>query len=44
MIQQVIDVHNNILYQDNRSAILLETNEKLLSSKRTRTLVYDISL
>jgi hypothetical protein len=36
MIQQGIDVHNNILYQDNRSAILLETNGKLLSSKRTR--------
>jgi hypothetical protein len=36
MIQQGIDIHNNILYQDNRSAMLLETNGKLSSSKRTR--------
>jgi hypothetical protein len=36
MIQNGIDVHNNILYQDNRSAMLLETNGKLSSSKRTR--------
>jgi hypothetical protein len=36
MIQQGIDIHNNILYQDNRSAKSLETNGKLLSSKRTR--------
>jgi hypothetical protein len=29
-------VSNNILYQDNKSAMLLETNGRALSSKRTR--------
>ncbi len=29
-------VRDNILYQDNKSAMLLETNERSLSSKRTR--------
>jgi hypothetical protein len=31
-------IKNNILYQDNKSAILLETNGKKRSSKRTRAL------
>ena len=29
-------VSNNILYQDNKSAMLLETNGRALSGKRTR--------
>ena len=47
MIPQILWVHlflkaqgfavsNNILYQDNRSAMLLVTNGRALSSKRTR--------
>ena len=35
---QGFDVHDNILYQDNKSAILLETNGKKSSGKRTRAL------
>jgi hypothetical protein len=31
-------IKNNILYQDNKSAILLETNGKKSSSKQTRAL------
>jgi hypothetical protein len=30
-----VKLHNNTLYQDNRSAILLEKNGKFPSSKRT---------
>ena len=30
------EIHRNILYQDNKSAILLEENGKKISSKRTR--------
>ncbi len=33
---QGFSVSNNILYQDNKSAMLLETNGQALSSKRTR--------
>ena len=36
LIGQGIEVHNNTLYQDNRSAILLENNGRGSSSKRTR--------
>ena len=36
MIAQGIKVTNNILYQDNRSAILLEKNGRASSSKRTK--------
>ena len=35
---QGYNVHENILYQDNRSAILLEKNGRRSSSKRTRAL------
>ena len=35
---QGYDVEKNILYQDNKSAILLETNGKKSSEKRTRAL------
>ena len=35
---QGYSVHENILYQDNKSAILLEKNGKRSSSKRTRAL------
>ena len=35
---QGYDVAKNILYQDNKSTILLETNGKQSSSKRTRAL------
>ena len=36
--EQGYDVEKNIVYQDNKSAILLETNGKKSSSKRTRAL------
>jgi hypothetical protein len=36
MKAQGFAVSNNILYQDNKSAMLLETNEQASSSKRTR--------
>jgi hypothetical protein len=36
MKAQGFAVSNNILYQDNKSAILLETNGRASSSKRTR--------
>jgi hypothetical protein len=36
MIAQEIKVTNNILYQNNRSAILLEKNVRVSSSKRTK--------
>ena len=36
LIGQGYDVTDNILYQDNRSAILLEKNGKLSSSKRAK--------
>ncbi len=36
MIAQGVKVTNNILYQDNRSAILLEKNGRASSSKRTK--------
>ena len=36
MIAQGIKVTDNILYQDNRSAILLEKNGRASSSKRTK--------
>ncbi len=36
MKAQGFAVSNNILYQDNKSAMLLETNGRALSSKRTR--------
>ena len=36
MIAQGIKVTDNILYQDNRSAILLEKNRRASSSKRTK--------
>jgi hypothetical protein len=35
---QGYDVERNIIYQDNKSAILLETNGKKSSSRRTRAL------
>ena len=35
---QGIEVQRNILYQDNKSAILLENNGKKSSSKRTRAM------
>jgi hypothetical protein len=38
MESQGYDIAKNILYQDNKSAILLETNGKKSSSKRTRAL------
>ena len=38
MEAQGYNVHENILYQDNKSAILLEKNGKRSSSKRTRAL------
>jgi hypothetical protein len=38
MEAQGYDIVKNILYQDNKSAILLETNGKRSSSKRTRAL------
>jgi hypothetical protein len=38
MDAQGYDITRNILYQDNKSAILLETNGKKSSSKRTRAL------
>jgi len=36
--QQGYNVNNNIIYQDNKSAILLEENGKRSSGKRTRAL------
>ena len=36
MRAQGIEVRDNILYQDNKSAMLLETNGLALSSKRTK--------
>ena len=36
MKAQGFEVRDNILYQDNRSAILLETNGRASSSKRTK--------
>jgi hypothetical protein len=36
--EQGHDINSNILYQDNKSAILLETNSKKSSRKRTRAL------
>jgi hypothetical protein len=36
--EQGYTINSNILYQDNRSAILLETNGKKSSGKRTRAL------
>ena len=36
MIDQGIKVTDNILYRDNRSAILLEKNGRASSSKRTK--------
>ena len=38
MEAQGYDIDKNIIYQDNKSAILLETNGKKSSSKRTRAL------
>ena len=38
MEAQGYEIKKNILYQDNKSAILLETNGKKSSSKRTRAL------
>ena len=38
MEAQWYDIARNILYQDNQSAILLETNGKKSSGKRTRAL------
>jgi hypothetical protein len=38
MEAQGYDITRNILYQDNKSTILLETNGKKSSSKRTRAL------
>jgi hypothetical protein len=38
MEAQGYDIEKNILYQDNKSTILLETNGKRSSSKRTRAL------
>ena len=38
MEAQGVVVEDNILYQDNKSAILLEKNGKASSSKRTRHL------
>ena len=35
---QGYDIEKNIIYQDNKSAILLETNGKKSSSRRTRAL------
>jgi hypothetical protein len=36
--EQGCDINSNILYQDSKSAILLETNGKKSSGKRTRAL------
>jgi hypothetical protein len=36
MKAQGIEVRDNILYQDNKSAVLLETNGRPSSSKRTK--------
>ena len=36
MKAQGIEVRDNILYQDNKSAVLLETNGRASSSKRTK--------
>jgi hypothetical protein len=36
--EQGYDINSNILYQDNKSAILLETNGKKSSGRRTRAL------
>jgi hypothetical protein len=36
--EQGYKINNNLLYQDNKSAILLETNGKKSSGKRTRAL------
>ena len=36
MKAQGIKVKDNILYQDNKSVILLEKNDRALSSKRTK--------
>jgi len=36
MLEQGIKVSDNILYQDNKSAILLEMNRRASSSKRTK--------
>jgi hypothetical protein len=36
--EQGYDINSNILYQDNKSAILLETNGKKSTRKRTRAL------
>jgi hypothetical protein len=36
--EQGYNINSNILYQDNKSAILLETNDKKSSGKRTRAL------
>jgi hypothetical protein len=33
---QVIDMKDNVMYQDTKSAVLLENNGRGLSSKRTR--------
>ena len=38
LYEQGYDIEKNILYQDNKSAILLETNGKASSGKRTRAL------
>ena len=35
---QGYDVDKNVLYQDNKSTILLENNSKKISSKQTRAL------
>jgi hypothetical protein len=36
--EQGYEINSNMLYQDNKSAILLETNGKKSSGKRTRAL------
>jgi hypothetical protein len=36
MVEQGYDMEPSLLYQDNMSAILLETNGRVSSSKRTK--------
>ena len=36
LIEQTYNIKNTITYQDNKSAILLETNGRVSSGKRTR--------
>jgi hypothetical protein len=43
MQEQGIKVTDNILYQDNKSAILLEKNGRASSSKRTKLSKFDIT-